>query len=253
MNLLPRVLTVALLLSLAAPPLAAQSDSDFDPFDDIDQQELNQSIIAPARSGGYISGTYGIFDGYSPRSNDVFDSADEFEFFIDGGDTYTGAIGAYIGAARLEFEAGYLNTDIDSYNSPTFRRDIDGDVEYLMFSGNVYYDFQLPVKGLDLYLGAGAGLAHIETQGELDPPINFISNQTGLIVNTLSETNNTFNVFMYQFMAGLSYNILDNVAITGGYRVRLFSEGGGNEFNSNNFEFREHNIQIFEIGLRISF
>ena len=253
MTLYPRALTVALLAGLLGLPATAQSDRDFDPFDDVDQDELNQSIVAPARVAPYISGSYGIFDGFSPQSNDIFNSTEEFEFFIDGGESYTGAIGARIGPTRLEFETGFLDTEFDSYNTPTFRRDLDGDLTYLIFSGNVYYDFDLPVPGLNLYLGAGLGFAHVRAEGDLDPPINFINTSTGLIVNTLDDVDNTFNLFTYQFLAGLSYQIHPNVALTGGYRIRLFSEGGGNDFNNNNFEFKEHEIQIFEVGLRITF
>ena len=198
------------------------------------------------RTGIYVSGTVGAAAEYDITANDLTNSSNEVSFDVDSHSTYTGAIGAYIGPARIEFEVGFREPDVTDFTGIT-GFEIDGTLEYLTFMGNVYYDFPTPVDGLDLYLGAGAGLAIMTGDFTFDPPVTVGG---GFISATTGKFDDTFQTFAYQFMAGASYRLVDNVTVFGGYRIRLFTET--NEENSL-LIFREHDVNSLEVGLRIDF
>ncbi|MEM8738581.1 MAG: hypothetical protein AAGG38_08910 [Planctomycetota bacterium] len=224
------------------------------------------SVIAPAAaaddladeifdfdSGLYISGTFGHALDFDITSDDVFASSEEFEFSLDETTTVTAAFGAVLGQARGEFEVGFFETDFDQLNFPGGSFAVGGDVSYLTFMGNVFYDIPTPIRGIDLYLGAGLGLAVIDAEGPFEGSIDTVDG-LGNVIETFAEIDESFVTFTYQFMGGVSIEILDNVTVFSGYRLRLFSEttvdadGGGSTLN-----FREHEVNIFEIGLRVEF
>ncbi|MEM9882755.1 MAG: outer membrane beta-barrel protein [Planctomycetota bacterium] len=229
----------AAAMILAGPPIAADDFAD--------------GIFEP-RSGLYVAGTYGFFDDYDVRSNDVFNSSDEFVLKLEDSTSFTAAIGTVLGSTRLEFEYGRLETDTISLDTIGFTNPVSGDLSYDSFMGNLFYDFKTPLDRLSLYLGAGAGFTIIDLEGDLGTPINTVDG-SGNIIATRDKVDNGFSTFTYQFMAGLGYEIIDNVVLTGGYRIRVFSEAGDNsEFGgARDSELREHDIQTLEFGLRIEF
>ena len=251
MTLYPRVLTTALLAGLCCLPTLAQSDSDFDPFEDLDQDALNESIFYP-RNGSYISGTYGNTYDYTIRSVDIGGTgpgaSDELMFDVDDGDVATLALGRYLGQSRIEFEVGFRQTELLGIRVRDFPFQADGDLEYLSFMGNFYYDINTPLRNVDLYLGAGAGLALITGNIDFDPPITVFSGLGGS--RTTDIYDNTTHHFAYQFMAGASARLLDNLTVFGGYRFRGYTEGND---DTSLLQFREHYTQGFELGLRVDF
>lgn len=208
--------------------------------------------ISSKRSGLYLAGTYGHALKYEITSSDIFSSSNEFLFNMDDADTFSGAVGFYLGPARVEVEASYMETDYDRFGSPFGTVGVSGDLDYFTVGANLFYDFPTPVKGLDLYLGAGAGVARLRGQGNLDSPITFVDG-FGNPIGTLDSVNDSLHTFTYQFMAGLSYEVIDNVTLTGGYRLRLFGETSNNSLENFAFDYREHHINIFEVGVRIDF
>ncbi|MEM8496087.1 MAG: outer membrane beta-barrel protein, partial [Planctomycetota bacterium] len=183
---------------------------------------------------------------------DIFASSNEFEFSMDESSIYSGALGFYVGPARVEVEASYTETDYDNFGSPFGSVGVTGDLEYFTLGANLYYDIPTPINGLDLYLGGGVGVARLRAQGNLDTPITFVD-QFGNPVGTLDSLDDSLNTFTYQFMAGLSYEVVENVTLTGGYRVRLFSETSNNTEDNFAFDYREHHVNIFEAGIRFDF
>lgn len=123
-----------------------------------------------------------------------------------------------------------------------------GELDYLTFMGNVFYDIPTPVRNVDLYIGAGIGLGLITGDFDIIPSATIFSgNGTS---RTTDFYDNTTHHFAYQFMAGLSAKLIDNCTIFGGYRFRGFTEG---QDDTSLLEFREHDVQGIEIGLRIDF
>lgn len=208
--------------------------------------EFSDYAFTP-RSGLYLAGTAGYAFEYEVRSNELTGSSNEASFEFDSGYAFTGAIGTYLGQARLEFEVGYRNPDALKSNPPSLGETVTGSLEYLTFMGNVFYDIPLQVKGLDWYLGAGAGVAVVTGDIDFDPP-TVVSN--GFDTATTDIFDDTNHTFAYQFMTGLSYRVADNVTLTGGYRLRVFTE-----FSDENslLNFREHDVHAVEVGLRIDF
>lgn len=199
------------------------------------------------RGGMYVSGTFGYAFEYEIESNDFGVNRDIAEFDMDSGEAYTGALGFNFGQARLEFEAGYRAPDALKSNPPSLGETVTGDLEYFTLMGNAFYDFPLSIDGMSLYVGGGAGIAIITGNIDFDPPTTVTSGFTSATTDVFDDTNTTF---AYQFMTGLSYEVVDNVTLTGGYRIRLFSE-----FSDDNslLVFREHEVHALEVGLRIDF
>lgn len=251
MTLYPRALTVALLAGLLGLPATAQSDRDFDPFDDVDQDELNQSIFYP-RHGFYLSGTYGLTQDYTIRSNEIGGtgpgSSQEAFFDFDDDDAVTAALGHYFGNTRAEFELGFRETDIFASRVLGFDEDVSGHLNYFTIMANLFYDIPTPLHQLDFYIGAGIGLALITGNFTFDPPATIFS--TDGTSRTTEDYDSTTHHFAYQFMAGASLRVTDHASIFGGYRFRGFTEGND---DTTLLEFREHDVQGIEIGLRIDF
>ncbi|MEM1027257.1 MAG: outer membrane beta-barrel protein [Planctomycetota bacterium] len=198
------------------------------------------------RSGIYVSGTIGYGWNYEITANDIGGTSDEGSFDMDDHEAYTGAIGVYLGPTRVEFEVGLREPDMLQVNgAPGVTT--SGDLEYLTFMGNIYYDIQTPVQGLDIYIGGGAGVAVISGDLTFSPSLTVSG---PFVSSTTTNFDDRFSTFAYQFMAGASFSVTDNVTIFGGYRLRLFTES--NEDNSL-LIFREHEVNGVEVGLRINF
>lgn len=205
------------------------------------------------RQGVYLAGTFGQQFNYNITSSDIIGTSDELEFSFDDTQAYSGAIGAYVGPARVEFETSYFKTDYTDIEFLTFPINIQGDLQYISLMGNVYYDIPLGTSKLNFYLGAGAGWSIITSDASLDSALINVATVDGITTTTaITEIDDDFAVFAYQFMGGLSYEVAPNVILTGGYRYRGFTEGG-NDGELSGLIFREHQINAIEVGLRINF
>ena len=226
-------LTTALVL--AASPLAIAQDDDL-------------SLIS-YRSGLYISGTAGYTFDYNIVGNELIGTSDETTYELDADSAFTGAVGVYLGQARAELEIGFREADFEDFNPTSLGFNLDGDLEYFTVMGNIFYDIPTDVPNLDLYVGGGLGVAIVTGDATFDPPIT-VSVIGGAGSATTERFDDTNQTFAYQFMGGLSYEVVDNVTVFGGYRIRLYSE-----FSDDNslLNFREHVVHAAEVGLRIDF
>lgn len=212
--------------------------------------EFSDGMFTP-RVGGYVAGTIGYAFEYEIIGNDVTGSSNELSYDMDREiSAYTGSIGSYLGQSRLELELGFRDAEFDNFNSgiPGLDLDLDGDLEYYTIMGNIYWDIPTAIPNLELYLGGGAGLAIVRGDVTYDPAIT-IGGGFGSSATT-EKFDDTAHTFTYQFMGGLAFRVLDHVTLTGGYRIRLFSE-----FSDDNslLIFREHEVHAIEVGVRIDF
>ena len=133
---------------------------------------------------------------------------------------------------RAELEANYRwGNDIDS-TSPASTA--SGKVRSLGFMGNVLYDINTGTP-FTPYLGVGAGLAKVKHDARL---------------GAISVSDSDW-VFAYQGIAGVAYNVTNNLALTADYRYFAtenpkFSVPGANIEG----QYRNHSVMV---GLRYSF
>jgi outer membrane protein OmpA-like peptidoglycan-associated protein len=137
---------------------------------------------------------------------------------------------AYPNNLRSEIELGYRQNDVESVGTS------GGSGDYSTFNGmiNLYYD----IPGLGRwtpYLGAGGGMARLELDGVA--PVNG---------STLSDDD---WVWAYQGIAGVGYQLTNNLGLFADYRYLDTTEGnfttaGGRELGT---DYTEHRVMV---GLR---
>ncbi|MEO1235502.1 MAG: outer membrane beta-barrel protein [Planctomycetota bacterium] len=220
------------------------TDEELDAVDDLFDFDVNL----------YGSGTFGFLFNFNIPSNDIIGTSEELEFSLDDDIAFSGAFGIALDRFRIEFETQYFETDYTDLEFLAFDVGIDGDLSYLLFMGNLFYDFPLtPDQKLKLYFGAGLGVAVVESDADLGSTLINVTTVDGLTVTTpVSEVDDNFATFAYQFLVGLSYEVVENVHLTGGYRIRLFSEAS-NLDDPSGLIFREHEINALEVGFRVEF
>lgn len=210
-------------------------------------------LVYQPRGGLYYGGSVLYQFDYDITSSDIIGTSSELEFSLDDSFAFSGVVGAYLDRFRVEFEANFFETDYDDIEFLTTPLGIDGDLSYLSFLGNIYYDMPLGSDKFNLYLGAGAGVAIVQSDADLDAALINTTTVGGIVTTTaITEVDDTFSTFTYQVLAGLSYEPVDGVTFTGGYRLRAFSESG-NAGEPSGLIFREHFISTFEVGVRFDF
>lgn len=112
---------------------------------------------------------------------------------MNGGYMVLGAIGCDYGNYRVEAEAGYQESDVDSYNAVAS----GGDVKIFSLLANGYYD--IDAGGFEPYLTAGVGVANV----------NF---------NNVAVTDPNETTLAYQIGAGLAIPVADGVMLDARYR-----------------------------------
>ncbi|MEM9418407.1 MAG: outer membrane beta-barrel protein [Planctomycetota bacterium] len=210
--------------------------------------DYSDYVFTP-RSGLYVAGTLGFTTDYDIRSNELTASSNEAVFELDSGMAYTGAIGGYLGQARIEFEVGWRDPEVEAFTPDALGFSTDGELEFLTFMGNIFYDIPTGAPGLDIYLGAGAGLAWISGDFEFTPPVTVTNLGPGPDATT-DKFDSNFSTFAYQFMAGLSLDVTDDLTFYSGYRFRGFTEVTD---DGSLLVFREHDVHAIELGLRLDF
>jgi opacity protein-like surface antigen len=130
----------------------------------------------------------------------------------------SGAVGTkLLNDFRVEAEVLYFATEIENTNT---------DIDNLAFMVNGYYDLKTSTK-FTPYVGAGIGLANIE----VDAPAY----------------RNSDNVFAYQALVGVSYELDKNSSVTAGYRYF------GTQDSEYNGIKRTYGKNVLEVGYRYSF
>ncbi|MEM7627643.1 MAG: outer membrane beta-barrel protein [Planctomycetota bacterium] len=211
--------------------------------------EFIDEIFSP-RSGLYVSGAFGTTFDFQANGNDISGSTLEVVYDLSDADFYVGSIGAYLNEFRIEFEVSYFEAEYDDFGP--LANELVGDVRYLTFMGNLLYDIPTGIGPLNIFIGGGAGFAVLDSEGSFTPPRSFVD-PMGMPAGTIDNANVTYQAFSIQGMAGLSYEIIENVHIFGGYRARWFSEDSTTSDDGIDLIFREHTVQSIEGGIRIDF
>lgn len=156
------------------------------------------------------------------------------------------AIGRDLGSFRLEGEVGYTRDTADRYTAivpPS--GEILGDIETQTVRAMVNAYVDLPVGGLEPYVGVGAGYGWSDLQ-VIAPRAVFPTEQARRLIDDSDRG------FAYQLMAGVAFPASERLRITVGYR--WFDEG---EFEgvdgrgqSITRERGQHNV---DFGIRWSF
>jgi opacity protein-like surface antigen len=119
-----------------------------------------------------------------------------------------GAVGYRFDNARVEFEVGYNNNNVDNIVVNDIEASADGDIGNWKFLINGYYDFPTDSR-FSPYVGGGAGLAILsanDVSASL-PPFGAVS---------IDDSNSSF---IFQFKAGAGYDITDELTAFLGYRL----------------------------------
>ncbi len=189
---------------------------------------------APALAAG--EGVYlGLGAGVSfPQDSDVTGTGVNVTADLDTGYSIIGAVGnSYRNGLRGEFELGYRGIDVGSVSGAS----ASGDVDVFSFMINGYYDFKNKTKWTP-YLGIGLGGANISADGV-----------TPVSTSSLDDSD---LVFAYQGMAGLSYQVSNQLSLFTDYRYFAtadpdFTLSNGTAVDS---EFSDHRVMF---GLRWHF
>ncbi len=160
--------------------------------------------LGPEPVQGPIGSPPGFYVSLKAGANILDDiSAGGLTADFDTGYALLGAIGYdtgdiwHLGKVRIEGEIGYRENDFDDIGGVS----VGGDVEQLSFMANVYHDF-LPGSRIRPYIGAGLGAVDVDVTASL-----------GGFAASASDTE-----FVYQLMAGLTFEATQNIAIDAEYR-----------------------------------
>lgn len=216
-----RIPSALLIISLfALPPLAAQAQSERWPRWYLGLAAsltyLNDSDISGATTGEMEFDTGAGFAaslGYMPP----------FEM-------------APFNNMRLEAELAYRRNDLDQRVTGGVASTARGAMRVWSYMANAYYDFRNQTRWTP-YFGAGAGGAEVK-----------LGSQSGL-----GNTDETDNVFAYQFMAGLTYSPQSMPQTDWGLGYRYFATGDveyATAASRVELEYDSHNI---ELGARFRF
>ena len=142
---------------------------------------------------------------------------------------------------RVELEGAYRPFDIDGVNDVRVNGraldsgyELSGDVDTWSLMLNAHYD--IAMGAARPYIGAGLGIARHDANATLTLPI----------LPATSDSGND-NTFAYQFMAGLGYELSDNMVLFGGYRYMGTDDL---EIEALTASYGTHAI---EAGLRVGF
>ncbi|HSV28259.1 MAG TPA: OmpA family protein [Candidatus Omnitrophota bacterium] len=151
-------------------------------------------LPAAAHAQWYIGADAGVnFTEDSSGSGNGRSYKGEYEWGYVG----LGQVGYNFGGPKAEFEVGYRTNDHDNINNIS----ANGDTSSWSFMANGIYEF-LPQSKFHPFLGAGIGYANVDTNGT-SAGVAYSGDEW---------------VFAYQGLAGVAYDVADNVAIKAQYR-----------------------------------
>ncbi len=233
----------------------------------------------------YISGSYGYADIDDVDSNGTFTSdfttgtvtgvnpplvigsgnAVEWDTDLDSGDAYSLSFGMFFDNFRVELEYAASSADIDSHDDVTAAGLALGAIDAgVLISGNVgdlgvsvadlvaagegevetetifvngFYDFRNDSKWVP-FVGVGIGYATVDVSYE---PSN------------VAIIDDDDDVFAYQLMAGLAYQLNDQIAVSASLRYRDYEEATVNSsLLPAEFDI-ELDEMVYDVGFRYSF
>lgn len=163
---------------------------------------------APMEMAGRLSGPYIRLDvGHAfTRDSDGTQTAGDFSAeSIGDAITWGGGVG-YKFDQNLRGDVTFTyRPDADVSATTSAGNTASTEVNALSVMVNAYWDFD-PIDKITPYLGAGIGLAHLDTSDQTT---------TGGVA---TETGATSDNFAWSFVAGAAYEVLDNAAVDVNYR-----------------------------------
>lgn len=187
---------------------------------------LMASTTSALAAGPYIGATGGVSIIHDGDISVTGIGTAEAEY--DAGFGFNITAGYNFEPARLEFEFGYKNADMDKISGPGGSLSVsDTEVSVMSFMVNALYDFKTK-SAFTPYVGAGLGILN----GELE--------EQGY------EADDT--QFGYQLIVGAAYNINKNLAIDLSYRFQHAPSDFSNE--GVDIEYMSSNIMA---GIRYNF
>lgn len=184
-------------------------------------------LLATSATSGFAAGPYvGVAGGVSLIHDSDVDEPGygTFEVEYDTGYGFNASLGYNFDGARLEFEYGYKEADIDTVEGYSVS---NWDATFMSYMVNGYLDIKNQ-SAVTPYLGAGLGFIN----GEIDDN-GFEDDDT---------------VFGYQLMAGLGIALNRNVTIDLSYRF----QGAGEDLNIWGAD-QEYMSSSFFAGVRVNF
>jgi opacity protein-like surface antigen len=171
---------------------------------------LLSATAAQAANGLYIEGNIG---GSFPQEVDISGEGLTGEADLKNVLVYGGAVGYRLNELRVEANVSYRNPDIDSVTISGTTLDGAGDVGALTGMINAYYDANLglPVRP---FVGAGIGIARVNIDSDPSAVLRVDDDDTA---------------FAWNLMAGVSYDVTNQVTVSAGYR---YLHIGDLEFNA---------------------
>jgi OmpA-OmpF porin, OOP family len=158
-------------------------------------------------------------------------------YVLGGALGYGLALGPGAGRLRLEANVSWRENDLDRLEAEGFDVEGDGELGLLVGLVNAYYDLDL---GLPLrpYVGGGVGAARVSVDVD---------------AGDLLDADDEGWAFAWDLAAGLGYEVVDGLELTGGYRyLRVegtdFGIGGGGELDVDHYA--SHEVLL---GLRYTF
>ncbi len=154
-----------------------------------------------ANSGVYIKGNIGLGMMMDSDIDNMPDNAGTAKMTFDNGFLGTGAVGYdFVGPFRAEAEYSWQKNDLDTLSySNRIGNFNQGDLTTQAIMVNGYYDVDTG-SPWSPFIGAGIGWAKVDLS---TPALPLGDND---------------DVFAYQFMAGVAYNISDQLALDAQYR-----------------------------------
>ncbi len=194
-----------------------------------------------ASEGFYVGGAGGM---NWTRDAKLRDGGAGVDTKLDFDSGWVGSLSAGYATAlgiRAELEANYRwGNDVKGDNDAAGTW--DGKARSLGFMGNVLYDFNTGTA-FTPYIGVGAGIARVTQKLNFTP--------TGA-ASSLRYASDDDWVFAYQGIAGVAYNVTNNLAITADYRYFATQDPKFKTAFATSAEsqYRNHSVMV---GLRYSF
>jgi len=185
-------------------------------------------FLIASSTAAFAAGPYlGVAGGVSiVHDGDIDETGLELEY--DTGYAFNVSAGYAFEPARVEFEFGYKNADLDKISGPGGSISVsDADLTVMSYMVNGFYDLKIDNK-ITTYFGAGLGMINGEFEVEGD-----------------KEDDTQFG---YQLIVGAAYNINKNIALDLSYRFQHAPSDF--EIEGTDVEYMSSNIMA---GVRFNF
>lgn len=193
-----------------------------------------QATLLHLRCGYYLAASGDI----AWHNNMLFRGHDgKFKkFFYDIGQGTNVSAGILCKRWRYELEGSYRKNDLKRYSTHVLSEKAAGFARDFALMGNIYWDILLPNSWWVIYVGGGAG-------------VSFHRREVAAKKIPFESTDN--NLFAWQAMVGVSYEIIEGAFLNLGYRLFMTAKPRFSQ------KFKEANTIVWanniELGTRIEF